>query len=477
MAPRASQSPSRVTIPADREVVWKPHPGPQTRFLASSVYELLYGGAAGGGKSQGLLAGPLRWIQHPSFRAVLHRRTYKQLVEPRGLWECSHEIYGPLGARPNASTMQWRWPSGAVIGLMGLEHLSDAYAVRGEIQYLGFDELNLFERAQYLYRLTRGRSAFGIPIRVRSSTNPEPGWVKDRWAPWVDRSPEYLDKVKRGLAVIAQSGQVLWYLADKDGTERYVPQGTPGALSRQFISAKLTDNPTLLKNDPGYLDRLNALDAVTRERLKEGNWEARPAKGLYFRRSWCGFCDRAQVPTDARFCRFWDRASTDESAGGNPDWTAGVLLARKGPEWWICDALRERKSPAGVDSLIKVTAAADELAWGRVELGSYQDPGQAGVDQAKRFLSDNAGRVVRTLLTSGNRQRNAPAKVQHFEPFSVQAEHHNVTIVRGSWNAAYLGSLESFPEGDHDDFEDATSGGFRLLTMREPRAAVMPSAG
>jgi len=352
--------------------------------------------------------------------------------------------------------------------MIGLEHLTDAYAVRGEVQYLGFDELTTFLEGQYGYRLSRARSASGLPISIRSTTNPEPGWVKTRWAPWVDRSPEYVAKVDAGLAPMARSGEILWYKTDRDGAEQWVQKGTPGALSRCFIRARLEDNPTLLSNDPGYSERLNALDPVTRARLKGGDWEAKPAKGLYFQRRWCEFVDRSEVPVNARFVRFWDRAGTDESAGEDPDWTAGVLMARLGGHWWIVDALRTRRSPGGVDDFIDETAKVDDETWGKVELGMWQDPGQAGKDQARRFVQRFAGRVVRTLVTTGNRRSNSPAKVQHFEPFSVQAEHHNVSIVRGSWNGSYCGSLEAFPEGDHDDFEDATSGGFKLLLRAAP---------
>src|SRR5262249_45120017 len=144
-----------------------------------------------------------------------------------------------------------------------------------EFQFIGFDELTHFSLKQYVYMISRARSPHGIRPRIRSATNPGgPGheWVMKRWAPWLDPNCE----------LHAKPGQALRYANKEDGEE--YREGGP--LSRVFIPARVTDNPHLMHGDPGYLERLGALDPVTRARLRDGNWLIRPAAGLYFKRLW-----------------------------------------------------------------------------------------------------------------------------------------------------------------------------------------------
>lgn len=407
----------------------------------------MYGGEAGGGKTDALLFAPLRWIGLKHFRGVLFRRTYPELEA--SLIERTREYYPALGGVYNGSDHVWRFPSGAKVWLKSLQHADSVFAHQTvEYQYAAFDELTHFESSQYRYILSRLRSSHGIPIRVRSGTNPDICWVKDRWAPWVDRSREYLDSG----GPVAASGEVLWFKPNRDGGEEYVPKGTPGCLSRQFIRSGRRDTPQL---SPDYELQLLQQDAVQRARLMDGDWEAVRAAGKYFKRDWLDSCRRDEVPKDARFVRQWDRAATERSEKStDPDWTAGVLMARKGAHYWIVDIQRFRSTPAVVEEKMLACAKAD----GRnVTIGLSQDPGQAGKDQAQRMVRAFSGWKISSRVESGD-------KVSRFSPFSVQAEHHNVTRVSGAWNDAFNYELEAFPSKAHDDQVDAVSGGFRYLT-------------
>ena len=73
-----------------QEVVFKPNPGPQTSFLSASEREVLYGGAAGGGKSFAMLADPLHGLNDPNFSGLLVRHTTEELRE---LIQKSQELY------------------------------------------------------------------------------------------------------------------------------------------------------------------------------------------------------------------------------------------------------------------------------------------------------------------------------------------------------------------------------------------------
>src|SRR6185312_11154352 len=121
-------------------------------------------------------------------------------------------------------------------------------------------------------------SASGIPTRFRWASNPaeeDEHWLIERYAPWVDTRPNYAGRR-------AKPGEVLWFLPLPEGGEKIVPAYTPGALPRTYYPARLTDNPTLMKNDPGYADRIRAMGPEAAKRFLEGDWFARMEKGALF---------------------------------------------------------------------------------------------------------------------------------------------------------------------------------------------------
>ena len=93
-------------------VLWAPHPGPQTAFLQSTAHEALYGGMAGGGKSDALLYGALRQVHHPKYRALILRRTFPEL---RGLMDRALTTFAQTRGRWHEQSKRWTWPSGATV--------------------------------------------------------------------------------------------------------------------------------------------------------------------------------------------------------------------------------------------------------------------------------------------------------------------------------------------------------------------------
>ncbi len=426
--------------------VWTPHAGPQTKFLASSAYEVLFGGAAGGGKSAALLMIPLRYIGSPTFRGLLLRRTFPELQ--RSLIERAFEWYKIAGGKPADSGKKWRFPSGAVIEFGHLEHTHDVTNYQSsEYQFIGFDELTTFEEYQYTYMLSRARSASGLPVRIRSASNPGGighEWVMRRWGPWLDRRPGYKGPV-------ADAGQTLHFL-NTDHGEVQVPTATTGSLSRVFIPARVTDNPTLMKADPAYLSRLGGLDAVTRAQLRDGDWLAHAAAGMVFKRAWFGLVEA--VPANATRLRYWDRAATEDAPGRNPDFTVGMKMARdQDGAYFIEDIVRFRGTPGDVEKTIRQTAELD----GRdCAIGIEQDPGQAGKFEAGYYIRALSGFDVRAYPVTKD-------KITRARPASAQAEAGNIKLLHRPWVAALLDELEAFPEYDHDDQVDALSGAFAAL--------------
>ena len=138
--------------------------------------ETLYGGAAGGGKSDWLLMSALDYVDVPGYAALLLRRTYQDLAKPGALIDRAHSWLHQTDARWNEQKKQWRFPSGAVIDFGYLEQANDVYQYQSaEYQMVGFDELTQFEEPQYLYLFSRLRRLRGVPGVAADVRRHEPG--------------------------------------------------------------------------------------------------------------------------------------------------------------------------------------------------------------------------------------------------------------------------------------------------------------
>lgn len=158
------EAPSILTIPdfefgseeAERDVVFKPNPGPQTEFLAASEREVLYGGASGGGKSYALLADALRDLPHPQFSGLLVRRTTEELRE---LVQKSQELYPKAipGIKWSERKMAWTSPAGGSLWMSFLERDQDVTRYQGQaFNYIAFDELTQWP-SPYAWNYMRSR--------------------------------------------------------------------------------------------------------------------------------------------------------------------------------------------------------------------------------------------------------------------------------------------------------------------------------
>ena len=403
------------------ESKWIPHAPTlkQLEFLADPCGEILYGGAAGGGKSDAALMAALMYVDMPDYAALILRRTYPQLVQSGGLIPRSHEWLQGTPARWNEQKKLWTFPSGATLAFGSMQYENDKYDYQsGEYQFIGFEELTQFTETQYLYLHSRTRrlEASSIPIRVHSTANP--GGVGHEWV-----------------------------------RARFVDGGGDGC---KFIAAKLTDNPHLDQDE--YRRSLANLDPITRRQLLDGDWQVRQ-EGALFRREWFEIVEAA--PAHARRVRYWDEAATAPKPGTDPDWTCGAKLAWADGTLYIEDMQRVRTTPAGVDKLIRQTAEIDGVS---VPIRSEEEGGASG-----KHRSDHLLRIVlpgydyRGVRKTGD-------KVTAAGPVASQAEAGNVKLVRGAWNAAFLDEADTFPlVGFHDDQIDAVSGGFAELVHKHSR--------
>ena len=245
-----------------REVVFAPNPGPQTEFLAASEQEVLYGGAAGGGKSFGLLADPMRYFHNPNFNGLILRRTNDELREL--IWK-SQELYPKAfpGAKWAEKKSQWTLPSGEKLWLTYLEREVDVRCYQGlAFGYIAVDELTQHATAfAWDYMRSRLRTTDpDLPIVMRATTNPGGaghGWVKQMF---IDPAPANQAFVATDLS----SGEPLEY------PEGHAKAGQP-LFSRRFIPASLTDNPYLMEGGQ-YEANLLSLPENQRRQLLEGDW-------------------------------------------------------------------------------------------------------------------------------------------------------------------------------------------------------------
>lgn len=439
----------------------RPQVGPQEVFLSTSADIAIYGGAAGGGKTTALLLETCRNLDKKGFAAVIFRRTYPEITEPGGLWDESENIYPYLGGFSKKGDLTWEFPAKTKVKFAHMQHEKDKEKWQGsQIALIGFDELTHFTRAQFWYMFSRNRSTCGVRPYIRATTNPEPDhWVRDliRW--WIDEDT--------GLPIPSRQG-VIRYMA-RDG-DNIAWASTPEELERHglaprsftFVAARLEDNPALVKADPQYVSNLKTLPKFDRERLYDGNWNARRRAGDYFQQIWYPALDVAPAPISAfgvplyKDVRYWDRAATEESgANPDPDWTVGLKLRKFDSSYCILHVCRFRGRPAKVEASIKNIASSDGLNVTQVLEG---DPGSAGVAEIDYLIKALSGCDVRTVKAS-------KAKEVRARPVSAQSEAGNISVVRGPWNDDFFRETELFPTpGIHDDQVDAFSGAFNYFT-------------
>jgi predicted phage terminase large subunit-like protein len=437
----------------------RPQAGPQTTFLRSSADIAIYGGAAGGGKSWALLLEPLRHVQNnKNFYTVIFRRTLADAKKPGSTWDQMGNILPLAGGRPNISNLSYNFPKGGKVTVGHLEQETSVLDWQGaEVPLICFDELTHFTRNQFFYMLSRNRSTCGVRPYIRATCNPDPdSFVADLIAWWIDQETGY-PIVERGGIVrwfCRVNDKLSWGDARKELVDLHGPECEPKSFT--FIPSTIYDNPALLKQDPGYLANLKALDTVTQARLLGGNWKIRPAAGLYFRREWVQVVDIA--PSNIDVVRYWDLAATEYDGNNDPDWTVGWKMGRcrDTKRFFVFHVYRDRVGPFEVRQALKNLASSDGTA---VRVGLPQDPGQAGKAQAKDMVLDLAGYSVSARPERGD-------KVTRFSPFSAQCKAGNVLFVRGVWNEAVFCALESFDGNpkNHDDDADAAGGAFGMFT-------------
>lgn len=426
-------------------IPYDPTPKQRAFLLMNRLKEVLYGGAAGGGKSVAQLMGALQFVDIPGYSAILFRKTYADLALPGALIDMSKQWLMPFVESKEVhwseKEKKYTFPSGATVSFGYLENANDCYRYQGaEFQYIGMDEVTHIDPSNYRYLFSRLRRKkdLSVPLRFRATANPG-----------------------------GEFGEYYYQRFFIDGPSK----------GRVFIPAGLDDNPYL--DDEAYREALDELDPIERERLLNGNWEIKQ-QGDLFNRHWFQIVPVNSVPDAAQRVRFWDLAATDPKKKKNksrsgqrePDYTVGFKLAKYQGMYWVEDIYRDQISPKEAERVIHNTAVSDGF---NCAIRMEQEPGSSGavtIDKYQREVL--TGYNFLGVTSTGSKVERARSASAASEGGLVLVSDHCHHILD------FFDEADLFPYGMHDDTIDAFSGAFNYFrpggVLRAP-TAIKKSSG
>jgi len=400
---------------------WCPHKPTEKQLdaLIADDFELFYGGAMGGGKSDFLLMRAAMQVDNPEYCGLILRRSFAELMLPNAILDRAKKWWiGKRGVRFDAQNKAFRWDSGAVVVFGYCDDEGDEKRYDGtEFTEAMFDEVQEFEWSQYQYiAFQRVRKTRDKRIKTAVRTSGMPGgtghlWVKERFV-------------------------------TKEKAEPTKPWRAEWDMVPAFIPATNKDNPHL---DASYTDTLARLDAFTRKQRGDGDWDIAP-DGAMFEARW--FRIVHELPHDiGRGFRTWDLARSEKKKNTDPDFTASCLSYRRGRDLYIADATEDQLKPGTMQDRQVQLAHLDGY---NVAIRAEEEKAAAGAHLTAAHkrggfsMFDYDGVPV-----TGD-------KITRARPLSIDAEHGHVFLVHGPWNAWWISRMVQFPVGRRDTTDAAS---------------------
>ena len=408
-----------------------PTPKQTAALLMDNVKEMLYGGAAGGGKSVFLLAAALQYVDQPGYSAILFRKTFADLMLPGALIPMSKEWLAPFLA---SGEVHWAdkdkkytfKESGATLSFGYLENATDHLRYQGaEFSFVGIDECTHINPESYRYMFSRMRKKkiYDFPLRFRASANP--------------------------------GGQYGDYYYERFFVDNL---DADGKAKRIFLPSGIKDNPHL--DADAYRESLAELDPITREQLENGNWEIRPSGDL-FDKTWLIAINHNDIPKGVRWVRFWDLAAIDPRYKRNkhnrtaPDWSVGFKLGMLNGCYYIGDIIKVQKAPHDLEELIYNTAVADGYS---CAIRMEEEGGSSGIANTERY----ARNILQGFDFAG--VKPVVSKIERARPVAAACQAGSVFISNHCRNLVdFYAQLDAFPNGSNDDMVDGFSGAFSFF--------------
>lgn len=368
-------------------VIWQPQPGPQTFLLTCPVFEVFYGGARGGGKTESSIGD---WLDHSSRYGenaigIFVRRKLTQLAE---VIARTQQLFSKLGAKYNVQQKTWTMANGARLKFVYLEKDSDAEEYQGHSYTRVYvEEVTNFPSPSPIDKLRATlRSGAGVPVGMRLTGNPGGAghnWVKKR----------YIDPDPKGFRVITESTEIEYFDPD---TGKQVKQTV--SLSRVFIPSKIGDNALLMRNDPTYILRLRQSgSAALVKAWLEGNWNI--IDGAYFD-NWDS--DLLVKPMD-----WLDRIPKHSMRFRSFDWGSAKPFS---VGWWVVsdgtwglprgDLLRYREWYGATGANKGLKMSAEQVAEGIREREKNEHISY-GVADPSIFIRDGGPSIMESMLIKG----------------------------------------------------------------------------
>ncbi len=328
----------------------------QKRFMDADADEVLFGGAAGGGKSYGQLADALVYaLKYKGSRQLILRRTFPELEH--SIIFTSMKFFPQKAGRYISAKHTWEFLNGSLIEFGYCAAEKDVLRYQGaEYDVVRFDELTHFTEAQYTYLLSRIRGVNPYPKQMKSSTNP--GGIGHTW-------------VKRRFIDGHSPGEV--FKDEKTGT------------SRIFIPSFVQDNVFLMRADRGYQKRLELLPEAERKALLYGQcdifdgqvfteWQNSPDG--YKTRRWSHVIKSFDIPKEWRrfrtfdfgyakpFAVSWFAVDTDGRAYNYRELYGCTGTPDTGVRWTAQRIAKEiREIEEREEKGLKITGYADPAIW------------------------------------------------------------------------------------------------------------------